>query len=391
VPDHLFLLESHALWTTGVLGGVAPQLFAPSGWSTYLDLLGGRLEVDRAGVRGWPGATRGRVCAAGPEPRDGWRYVVPVRVAGEQANLLLDTGAQSTTLYAGAPLAARLAGGRSVRIAGAASVVEMRVLEGVPLEVGGAAFDGRVTIGPGEAHCGEDGLLGFDALRRCRLALSADAITVDCADVEPVLHRAPPRPAPSPTVLTRIDAEPACGRPADALRPTVGGTLPYPYRSAVDAYVALSADADAHARRLEALCQEDGYLQARVREPILERQGNEVSMRFAVEEGRRFNVARVTVSLVADDGTRRIEEHDLAWLRTRAGQPYRRADVLADAHAIAEALEASGARVLDASFGRAEHEDDGTVDVHFALALEGALPSSSGALTPSAPIRPTSG
>lgn len=392
-PEHLFLLESNALWTTGVLGGIAPQLFAPSGYATRLDLAGGRLDVTRADERPWPGATRGRVCAAGPEPRDGWRYVVPVRVAGHEAQLLLDTGAQSTTLYTSSPLGAALLAhgdGRDVQIAGAASVVQMRVLEQIPIEIGGAAFEGRVTVGPGEAHCGEDGLVGFEALRRCRLALAFDSVTVDCSDDVPPLHHAPSRPTPPPVVLTAIDAEPGCGRAADALRPSVSQPLPYRYRSAIDAYVALSRDIGEHAHRIEQACQEDGYLEARVREPLLARRGQEVSVRFTVDEGRRFSIARVTVSLVGEDGTRRLDEHELAWLRTQSGRPYRRADVVADARAIADALEATGAQVLEASFGRAEHEDDATVDVHFALSLEGSLPTAGPRLSPRAPIRPTS-
>lgn len=374
VPEHLFLLESHALWTTGVVGGVAPQLFAPAGWAAHLDFVGGRLDVTREHEHRWPGATRGRVCPAGAEPQDGWRYVVPVRVAGQEANLLLDTGAQSTTLYASSRLAPALRGGRVVHIAGAASVVPMRVIDGVPLEVGGAAFGGRVTVGPGEAHCGEDGLVGFDALRRCRISLSDREATLDCGPDEPPLHRSPSREAPPPTTLTRIDTLPACGRDAASLAPSTAQPLPHAYRSAIDAYVALSRDVAAHAERLESLCREEGFFDARVREPMLERAGDTVRVRFAIDEGRRFLVGRVTVSVVAEEETARLGEGELGWLRTRAGLPYRRDDVLADAQAIAAALERVGARVVETSFGRARHDGDARVDVHFALAVDGAIP-----------------
>lgn len=372
VPPYVFLVDSHALWSSGVLGGISPQLLAPAGYATVLDLAGGRLEVARTRAGDPAREARARVCRAGADSRDGWRYVVPVRVGGHEASLLIDTGAQSTTIYDGSPLAATLAASsssRTIRIAGAASVVEMRVIDDVPIEIGRTVATGRVTVGPSRGQCDEDGLLGFDVLRRCRLALDERRATLQCGDAEPPLHRAPARARPDPMVLTRVDTTPACGRTAAELAP-LRRALPERYSSAIDAFVALSTEIGEHAAQIEQTCTDDGYLEARI-EPTLEREGQQLRVSFSVEEGRRFRVRDVTVTLLVDGGSRQLPAGELPELRTRQGVPYRREDVVADAHTITDALADRGLSVGDAMFGRSPH-DDATVDVHFALAAEPA-------------------
>lgn len=371
VPRYVFLVDSHALWSSGVLGGISPQLLHSAGYVTVLDLAGGRLEIVRSARAPTREAdVRARVCRAGADSRDGWRYVVPARVAGREVTLLVDTGAQSTTIYQGSPLAPLLLAspsGRTIRIAGAASVVEMRVLDGVPIEIGGAAANGRVTVGPSEGQCGEDGLLGFDMLRRCRLVLDDSEAVLRCGEGDPPLHRAPARVSPDPIVLSRVEAVDACGRTAAELTPP--RALPARFRSAIDAYVTLSTDVGEHAARIEEACRDDGYLEAEIH-PLLRRDGGEVGVRFSIEEGRRYTIGDVTVTLMAEGAHRRLSDGELPELRTRSGVPYRKADVLADARAIADSLEARGMTVEEAAFGRNEH-DDATVDVHFALAVDG--------------------
>ncbi len=373
-PRYVFLLESEPLWASGVLGGLSPQLRAGSDHTALLDLVGGRLEVTDEPPALAHGAV-GRVCAAGHDARDGYRFVVPVRVDGTEAELLVDTGAQSTTLYEGSPLAASLRSApsaRTVRIAGAASVVDMRVLERVPFEVGGASVSGRLTIGPGDAQCGESGLLGFDLLRRCRLALDRRAMALSCDDADPPLHRARARTEDESVVLTRVDAPAACGHTASELRPALDASLPFRYASPVEAYVALTPDLRRHAARIEEVCRDEGFLEAHVDAPLA-RDGRELAIRFAIEEGRRFTVDRVTVSVATADGSHRLESDEMPALRTRTGQPYNHADVVADARALADALTAAGAHVAEAGVGRNE-KDDATVDVFFAIALDGPLP-----------------
>jgi hypothetical protein len=176
-------------------------------------------------------------------------------------------------------------------------------------------------------------------------------------------------------VLARIEADAACGRTGDELTPVFEAPLPYRFGSAVDAYVALSSEVTDHAARIEETCRDDGYFEARIREPILVREGNELSVRFHVEEGRRFTVQRVTISIAGTDGLLELEPGAFPWMRTRHGRAYRREDALADARALADAVAAFGAEVADAGLGRSENEDAATVDVHFVVALNGPLPS----------------
>ena len=370
-PPFLFLLENEALLASGVVGGLSPQLLAPPDHVSVLDLVRGELAVHARSSLS-PSPSRGRVCSAGADPRDGWRYVVPVRLAGRTASLLVDTGAENTTLYERSPLASWLLDGRRterVRVAGAASVVEMRLVEDVPVELGGASGDTGVTVGPGHGQCGEDGLLGFDILRRCRLAMDDEGIGVACASEDPPLHRAPPERAPEPLVLVSIDTDDACGQAGAELAPLPDSPLPFRFASALDAYAALASEVRTHSARIEDVCRGEGFLEARVRQPVFAREGSELRVRFSVDEGRRFTVERVTVSVSSTEGRRELELHTFPWLRTQRGHFYRRDDLLADAHALADALARSGMRVADAGFGRDEN-DDATVDVHFVIAID---------------------
>ena len=244
----------------------------------------------------------------------------------------------------------------------------MRMVEDVPIELGGATSDTRVTVGPGHGQCGEDGLLGFDVLRRCRLAMDDEGVGVACTEDDPPLHRAPPEPAQEPLVLVRIDTDDACGHAAGELAPIPDSPLPFQFASAIDAYAALAGEVRAHTTRIEEICRGEGYLEARVRQPVFARESGELHVRFSVDEGRRYTVERVTVSVSGAEGRQELELRTFPWLRTQRGHFYRRDDLMADAHALADALARGGMRVADAGFGRNEN-DDATVDVHFLIAL----------------------
>ncbi len=376
-PQHLFLLSNEPLVARGLLGGLAPQLLAPPGHATILDLAAGRLDVrSNLSLSNEDRATLGRVCRAGNDSRDGWRYVVPVRVDGRTTWLLLDTGAQSSTVYertAHAPRLLERGVSQVVRAAGAASTSELRIVDAIPFELGGATLENRVAVGRGDPQCGEEGLLGFDVLRHCRLVMRQDGLSLACQSEEPEVHRAPPRMREQPILLAGIATDPACGRSADELRPAIRGSIPRPYRSALDAYVDLREGAGAHALSIERTCRDSGYLEAEVREPLLERRGAWVSLRFHVEEGRRFVVGRVSVSVHGIDGARRLATTRFPFLRTREGQPYQQVDIEEDARALTDLFTSRGADVAQALLAR-DQNDDATVDVHFALALESPLP-----------------
>jgi hypothetical protein len=197
-------------------------------------------------------------------------------------------------------------------------------------------------------------------------------MVLSCDDEDPPLHLARARAGDESVVLTRIDAPAACGHTADELRPPLDARLPYRYGSAIEAYVALTPDIRAHAARIEEACRDQGFLDAQVDAPLV-RDGRELAIRFAIVEGRRFTVDRVTVSIASPDGSRRLSGDELPRLRTQSGRPYSRADVVADARALADALTAAGAQVTEAGVGHNE-KGDGKVDVFFAIALEGPLP-----------------
>jgi hypothetical protein len=386
-PSHLFVFDSPPLYRTGVLGGVAPQLLAPAGHATVLDLRAGRLSIVRAERAPDVDRSRvGRACLAGGDVRDGWRYVLPVRVADQMVSLLLDTGARATTIYASSPRVQAVLGameGRPpripenlgpVRVAGAASVANLVFFAGVPFDVGGTRMEGDLAVGPGETQCGEDGLLGFDLLRHCRVVLTRTDAALRCDPSEPPLHAAPEREREEgPIVLTRIEANAACGETADGMRPTTDVRLPLAFASAVEAYVALTEQIEVNRARIEATCRREGYLEAEIREPVLSRDGDEVSVRFEIDQGRLYTVGEVSVTLVGEDGARSLGANELPWLRTRAGEPYRSVHVEDDARLLSAALTSRGVRVAEAYFGRAPH-DNATVDVRIAVGLEGALP-----------------
>jgi hypothetical protein len=383
----LFVLDSHPLWSNGILGGLAPQLLAPRGHAALLDLREGRLDVVPAdALSDADRAMHGRVCRAGRDARDGWRYVVPVEIGERTVQMMVDTGAQGTLLYTSSPVAAdfvvRGAPHGVVRVSGAASVAQMLLFDDVGTSIGGALLRGRAALGPGEPQCGEDGVLGFDRLRYCRLAMRRDGIAITCEAVEPEPRAPPPRASFDPVVLRSFQSNPACGHSAEELRPAALAWLPHAFRTPVDAYVALHESADAHASHLERECRNEGYLEARIREPVLWRWGSRLLLHFGIDEGRRFTIGEVSVLLLSRSGERQERlASELPWLRTRAGRPYREDDVHLDARALADALSARGVHVAETYFGRALHED-ATVDVRFAMDLEGAIPPPDEALTP---------
>lgn len=386
-PAHLFVFESPALYRTGVLGGVAPQLLAPAGHAAVLDLRGGRLTVVRPEHA--PDVDRSHLahaCLAGGDMRDGWRYVLPVRVADQTLSLLIDTGARATTIYSTSPRVRAVLGamqGRPpripdhlgpVRVAGAASTTNLVFFAGVPFDLGGARIENDLGVGPGETQCGEDGLLGFDLLRRCVIVMTRTDAALRCDAEEPLLHAAPARAHEPPVVLTTIEASAACGESAEGMRPTTDVRLPLAFPNAIEAYVALTEQIARNRDRIEDRCRDEGYLEAHIVEPILSRQGEEVAVRFTIDQGRRYTVGEVSVTLVADDGVRQLGPSELPWLHTRGGQPYRSVHVEDDARVLSAALASRGVRVAEAMVGRAPHAN-ATVDVRIAVGLEGALPA----------------
>jgi hypothetical protein len=131
------------------------------------------------------------VCPAGHDPRDGWRYVAEVEVGQATLPMLVDTGATGTLLEVEAATDAGVIDGfalgapadQSVPTHSASSSIDVRVIDDVPVRIGGAEL--RVASGVGDRgdpsrQCGTRGVLGYDALRSCVLVLRRDGAAMRC-------------------------------------------------------------------------------------------------------------------------------------------------------------------------------------------------------------------
>jgi hypothetical protein len=171
------------------IGGLLnPQLLAAEGRAVVLDLRTSefRLEpfgaaVRRLGARRVP-ANELRVCRSAAADIPNLLFAVLVRADGEEGWLQLDTGAGMTKLTTGSRLVKDLvldAGGQTMGIAGQPQ--DYRIARDLPLSFAGyrATIDAHVAASPLEG-CGPDGLLGLDAVGRCALVMSPDAVALAC-------------------------------------------------------------------------------------------------------------------------------------------------------------------------------------------------------------------
>lgn len=192
VARHLFVVQAPALARHGLFGALSPQLLAPPEHAVVVDLPRRRVSVHPlASLASWARGSDARVCPAGTDPRDGWRYVAEVAVGRATLPLLVDTGATGTLLEIDAATDAGLIRGfalsgppdGSASTHSASSSLEVRVIDGVALHVGGAQL--RIAAGVGDRgdptrQCGSRGVLGYDVLRRCVLVLRRDGAAMRC-------------------------------------------------------------------------------------------------------------------------------------------------------------------------------------------------------------------
>jgi hypothetical protein len=418
VAPYVFVFESPQLYDLGIRGGLSPQLLAGTGRATVVDVREGFLEVRSIdALRGWERRLDARACVAGDDPRDGFRFILPVRIGDVEAPLMIDTGAEGVVVYAGTPAAAPLearirelqvraevadavgppdetapdetAPGRTgadeivpegsdrieeVRIAGAASVASARVLPNVPVTLGGARLSSSVGVidydAGGSDECGELGVVGFRVLRHCVLVLRREGAAVRCDARPPPMRRALAAEAPSPVRVLGVEATAGCGYEAPELTPTVDdGGIPE-MGSAIEAYARLQPSIDAHAERIERACREAGYLEARVRRPLLRRTPDGLRVRFEVEEGRRRRVRRFAIVVEVSGGeTHRFDASEVAWLRTRPGVLYVERDFEADDDDLREALDGLGYAVHGSS-STLERVGDDALDLELSYRLD---------------------
>ena len=163
------------------IGGLlSPQLLAPPGMATVLDLSMPRLSFRnfevairrlRVGRKSFETAI---VCSNSESPFTNRLYAAPMSAAGITGLMLVDTGATRSVALPSSPIAAALlsrasAGGNTEGIGG--GVTKTQKVADVPLRFAGSEVNVTLVIGGAPPLCASDGLLGMDVLRQCVLIL----------------------------------------------------------------------------------------------------------------------------------------------------------------------------------------------------------------------------
>jgi hypothetical protein len=411
IPDDRFdapgVVFSAALRNFGFWGGIAPQRLADLDERVVIDFRAGRLivlpEDDGQLAPAGPGAASGTLvhCRLGDgEEGRGWYYLVDARVGGREARLLVDTGASQTVLFddseAGRALAVlaereellreldRLVGDaaaddgapraavvRQMWVGGTAEGLEV---QGVTVELGRWGKTTPVTLVTREAPstCAGDGVLGYDLLRFCELSLGPEGGEWRCSDEAPPTAVPEAQLAGAPVRLTAVEAVAACGRTAEELTPEVhGGELPMTYPSYLDACAVLYEGVENHSREIEVDCGERGWAMARVVRPPLVRSGDELRVRFEVDEGPRYRVGAVTIRVVDvhDAEIRRVGLDELPWWRQRPGEWYSELDWTDDRFDLWDAVAAMLGQLDGYRMEVVPDEAAGTVELKVDLVL----------------------
>lgn len=169
-------------------GLLNPQLLAGGERAAVLDLRIPELRFERFdhAVRRLGAAVMEdedlRICSDAEAPVANLLYAVRAHGPGGSAWLQLDTGAGSTSVASGSPLirgAELEPGGKTMGVAG----IEQTHLLARDLPMAFAAQRVVLDVEVVErthGGCGEDGLLGRDALGRCALVLARDAVAIGC-------------------------------------------------------------------------------------------------------------------------------------------------------------------------------------------------------------------
>jgi predicted aspartyl protease len=169
---------------------VAPQALVEEGRAVVLDLAARELRmepvVDALRARAGTPLPAAKACVEAGSIR-GLSYVVPAKIGGHDARLLVDTGAQHTDLFesskAGKALAASATAGDD-KTWGASGRIRSRRVEGAAVALGDHAARVNVDILPGAAPagaCPRDGVLAMDALAGCVLVFAGDELATTCA------------------------------------------------------------------------------------------------------------------------------------------------------------------------------------------------------------------
>jgi predicted aspartyl protease len=175
-------------------GLLVPQTLMGRGWAMHVDLERRELsflpeaEVSPRSTRLGPWRPVPFHRCATDDPFDQGHRVVTVLVNGIPAEMLLDTGANTTALARNNPALPSMAGraGQRARNAGVASVGDLLILDDVPISLGGMSVTTSVSVLPASHSC-FTGAIGTDLLRHCEMLWGESTMWLAC--------RAPEAPA----------------------------------------------------------------------------------------------------------------------------------------------------------------------------------------------------
>jgi hypothetical protein len=409
--EPLAVVHTTSLRGIGFFGSVSPRQLVRHGERVVVDFRAGRMSVLPEDEARLPAAGEGTAAGAlerclfgdgdadGDGERDG-RYVVRATIDGREVELTVDTGAGRTLLFDDTEVGRGLLADRPAqeppeaadgepgdapataenprivreREAWAGGVVDVLAVPDVPVRLGELAWTITVSVASRGVprECGRDGVLGFDVLRYCTLSLGPDDGEWSCSLAPPAAPE-PASPAPGGSVrFAAVEAGAGCGLTADELQPHLEpGEFPASFPSFLDALVPLYGAAESYADWVEYRCEGNGYPRAQLRSELA-RSGDELTMRFAVNEGPRFRVRSSAIAILDADGTvvRRVDPAELPWWRQQPGEWYSYDDWDDDIRALWESPELALGDVGEAFTHRVY--DDATAEVDLAVELQPA-------------------
>jgi hypothetical protein len=170
------------------IGGlISPQLLATPGEAVVIDFRIPTLVIESEDASdhdlGSPSRVHGKACRNPDSAFENRLYSVGVKFDGKKAAVLVDSGATSTVIGEHSHAASAMAGrpGEASHSQGVGGDVEIvRRIPDVVTQAGGARFVMNVKIGRVKNSCGDDGLLGMDALRACSVVLHHEHLTIGC-------------------------------------------------------------------------------------------------------------------------------------------------------------------------------------------------------------------
>lgn len=180
----------------GIGGFISPQRLVEEGDSVVVDLAGGEIRAawwdEALYALSASGTTlvladQARACEDTEGAIKGVAFVVPATVESNRVELLVDTGAQHSDLFAGSPAGQRLLA-QSVPnkepMYTASGKISARKVKGARVGSGALTITSDLDLigGAADASCPRDGVLAMDVLRSCALLLGRQRLYARCLE-----------------------------------------------------------------------------------------------------------------------------------------------------------------------------------------------------------------